>query len=75
MSMVIVYTDKPGVRSYLRAGGTGGHHFSENQADAMQFADATAANNYLAAHPEITQPTGQLTVTGIVHYGKKTANN
>ncbi len=75
MSSVIVYTDRGGVRSYLKGSGTAGHHFSENQADALLFADATAANNYLAAHTEITQPTGQLTVTGIVHYGKKTANN
>lgn len=71
---IVIYTDRGGVRGYLKGSGSA-NHFSENQADALVFVDATAANNFLAAHPEITQPTAQLTVSGIVHYGKKTANN
>ena len=74
---VIIYTDRGGIRAYLKASGAAaaGCHWSENQADALIFADATAANNYLSANPSISQPTAQLTVTGVVHYGKKTANN
>ena len=75
MSAVVIYTDRGGIRAYLKGSGTAGHHWSENQADSLLFADATAATNYLSAHPEITQPTAQLTVSGNVHYGKKTANN
>ena len=67
---VIIYTDRPGIRSYLR----GNDQWSENQADAILFADATAANNYLAANP-VSQPTSQLAVTGVVHFSKKTANH
>ena len=71
---IIVYTDRGGVRAYLKGSGTAGYHWSENQADSLIFADATAANNYLAAHPEITQPTAQLTVSGVVVYRLKSAN-
>jgi len=66
---VIVYTDRGGVRAYLRSSGG----FSENPADALVFTDATAANTYLAANPQ-SQPTGQLTVTGLRHYGKRSVN-
>jgi hypothetical protein len=70
MTVIAVYMAN-GVSHYIRAEDASGRiDFSENAADASEFADAGAANSFLSGKTSL--PYQLVTVSGIVHYGKKT---